>query len=392
MKNHYQSIKNLIVVIAIFFFANTSWAHTVENQLWYQQPASKWIESLPVGNGRLGAVVFGGVEQETIGLNISTLWSGEPSTKNVKNTGLDHLDRILNLYFNHESAKAEQLIKEHLLGNKLNYGTHLPMGDLLINFYDQKGKPTGYTRNLNLENAVASVNYKINGIDYQREVLVSHPDDVLIIRFKTQGDKKLAAKLHFKSKGIPYKTYKENSNIFAIEGDAFEKKHSDGKTGVHFYTGIEMTQCDGRIHINDEGIEFSGASVVELRICGYTSYKHNDPKARTLKQLTKLNSAKYDDIKSRHSNDYAELYQRNGLNLGNVAIKKPTDIRIQEMQKPGDDPGLYALFYNYARYRWNLDCLPSVASLSIYARQRISKRTSISGVETGRSIFRSVFG
>ena len=339
-----------VIFILFFLLSQTVTGKNNENKLWYKQPAGKWIESLPVGNGRLGAVRFGGIQQEKIGLNISTLWSGEPCTNNIKKTGPDNLNKIREHFFNNEYAEATNLIREHLLGNKENYGTHLPMGNLLINFDINKEKVTNYSRELNIENAVSSVNYSHDGAKYTREVLASNPDDVILIRLTSSQNKSLAAKMHFVSEGIPCNTMKISDNIFGIEGDAFESVHSDGKSGVHFFTALQVTKYNGEVTVTNEGIEFKDASLVEIRICGYTNYTLKNPKMQALQQIEGLNNQSFQEIKKRHISDYQNLYNRVTLNLGTGQSALPTDERIKNLTLSGNDPRLYALFYNYARY------------------------------------------
>lgn len=336
--------------LLLILFSQITFAQQLENKLWYEQPAEKWIESLPVGNGRLGAAVFGGIEHETLGLNISTLWSGEASSTNEKSTGLKNLPKIRDYYFNNEYAEAEKLIEQHLLGNKENYGTHLPMGSLFINFEVENKNVSNYKRKLDISKAIASVSFSVGGVEYEREILASHPNDVLIVRLSASGKKGLSPNLNFKSEGIPFKTLKVAKNIFGIEGDAFETKHSDGKTGVHFFTAIEVRNADGQVSVTDEGISIKNASDVELRICGYTSYVHQNPKERSLQQLASLKNTSYKTIKQKHIEDYQKLYNRASLSLGTEVSDLSTDKRIKALDNSGDDSQLYALFYNYARY------------------------------------------
>jgi len=342
--------KTKVISLLLILIVQNAFAQKPENKLWYRQPAEKWIESLPVGNGRLGAVVFGGIEKETLGLNISTLWSGEASTTNEKTTGLENLPKIRQHYFNEEYTEAEKLIEKHLLGNKENYGTHLPMGSLFLDFGIDAKKVSNYKRELDISKAIASVNFNLSGIEYSREVLASHPDDVLIIGLATSKKKALSAKLHFKTEGIPFETLKISENVFGIEGDAFETVHSDGKTGVHFFTAIQVFKCDGEVLVSNKGIAIKDATEVELRICGYTSYVHKNPKDRTLKQLYALEAKSYDKIKKKHIADYQALYNRVSLSLGSESSEIPTDARIKKQETPEGDPQLYALFYNFGRY------------------------------------------
>ncbi len=349
MELQINSKKALILLLFVLCFSAFSYAQ--KNKLWYKQPAEKWIESLPVGNGKIGAVVFGGISQEKLGLNISTLWSGEPSNKIEKPTGLENLDKIRTLLFNNELAEAEKLCEEHLIGNKENYGTHLPMGNLLFDFDFNEEEVTNYSRELDIKNALAKVEFKNGGKICSREVFASHPDDLLFVKFTSEKEKAINIKIQFDSQGLPVETSKISDEIFGIEGDAFETVHSNGKVGVHFFSAIQVKNCDGTFNITKNGIEVSKASYLELRISANTNYKSGSPEEKCLTQLQLVENKTYEDIRKIHIADYQRLFNRAHLELGDSSSQHiPTNERIKALEKPNDNPQLYALFYNYARY------------------------------------------
>ena len=150
--------------------------------LWYRRPASRWLESLPLGNGRLGAMQFGGVMSERIALNESTFWSGAPSSNHDNPGGAAHLAEIRSRLFGGDFAGASKLMQQHLLGRQDTYGTHLPVGDLMIRMQHAPDTVRGYRRDLSLDEAMARVEYGMGGVRYMREVLVSHPDNVIAVR------------------------------------------------------------------------------------------------------------------------------------------------------------------------------------------------------------------
>lgn len=336
----------ILLLVSTFIYGENK-----DNKLWYKQPAEKWIESLPLGNGRLGVLVFGGVETEQIGLNISTLWSGEASDKIEKASGLENLDKIRTLLFNNELAEAEKLCGEHLIGNKENYGTHLPMGNLLFDFGSSNQEVSNYKRELDIRNAMASVCFTKGGVSFKREVFVSHANNLIVIKLSADKKNSISSTVHFNPQGLPIQTSKIDPTIFGIEGDAFETIHSNGKVGVHFFTAIKVSKCDGKVSITEDGIEILGASNVELLVSANTNYKCDNPKEVSLCQLNDVQDKSYNEIRRAHIADYQTLFNRAGLSLGNSPKSTmPTDERINALKATGNDPELYALFYNYARY------------------------------------------
>jgi len=173
---------NKIIPLFIFLFISYSVFAQKENnaKLWYKQPAAQWVEALPVGNGHIGAMVFGGVEEELLQLNESTLWSGGPVKTKVNPASPTFLPQIREaLLKNQDYQKANELAKKM---QGLFTESYLPMGDLKI-IQDFKGvKPTVYYRDLNIENAMATTRFTVNGVEYTREIFTSAPDNILVIR------------------------------------------------------------------------------------------------------------------------------------------------------------------------------------------------------------------
>src|SRR5690554_4317433 len=169
-----------IACSVIFSFISYTSAQTLE--LWYAQPAEKWLESLPIGNGRLGAMIYGGVEREVIALNESSIWSGEHNPDQEIPFGKEKLSDLRKLFFEGKLEEGNQIAGEYLKGNQSAFGTHLPIGDMIIEPYHPEGKITKYRRSLNLEDAIGRVDYKIGRVSYSREYLASNPDDVLAFR------------------------------------------------------------------------------------------------------------------------------------------------------------------------------------------------------------------
>ncbi len=158
-------------------------------RLWYNQPASEWMESLPLGNGRLGAMIFGGIQKETIALNEITVWSGKVDPDQEKIVGKEKLLELRKYFFSGEIEKGNEIAKQLLVGSPHSYGTHLPVCNLNLQFDYPEGYIQNYSRELNLENAIATVNFTKGNVKYNREFFCSNPDNVLVV--KLSCDKKL---------------------------------------------------------------------------------------------------------------------------------------------------------------------------------------------------------
>src|ERR1700758_4549388 len=151
------------------------------DELWYDRPAERWLEALPVGNGRLGGMVYGGIQTERIALSESTAWSGAPATGEVNPEALPHLQEMRQLFFDGKYEEFQQLCNKCLPGHAKNFGTNLPLPELQLAF-DEAGDTSEYRRSLNLDTAIASVRFRSGDAVFTREILASHPNNLLALR------------------------------------------------------------------------------------------------------------------------------------------------------------------------------------------------------------------
>ena len=170
--------------------------------LWYPQAAQRWFEALPIGNGRLGGMVYGGADVERIRLSESTAWSGQPATTDVSPTALEQLPRIRELLFAGRYAQAQQLAGEHLLGSPTSFGTNLPLPEVQLD-HGPVQDPRGYHRRLSLEDGLVSVRYEVNGVVFTREVFASHPHGVIVVRESCDRPGSVGFRLSFATAGMP---------------------------------------------------------------------------------------------------------------------------------------------------------------------------------------------
>lgn len=332
--------------------------------LWYAQPARSWFEALPVGNGRLGAMVFGGAERERIGLNEDTLWSGEPRDT-VRYDAERHLDHVRRLVFAKKYEEAEACIERYMEGPEIE--SYLPLGDLEL-LFDEEGAVSDYRRELDLEEGIVRVRYRKNGALCTREIFVSAVDQVMAIRLHSEDKIGLTAVLH---SPLQFGVRQISGNRVAMSGrcpvrvlpntvrSSEPVQYVEGK-GIGFAVHLLAAADKGRVEASGGRIAVSGAKTVTLLLAAATSYNgfDQDPAARGKQPdrlceawLAQAEARGYDSLRERHGRDYAALFGRVALDLGGEEKSGlPTDVRIQAVKNGEDDPDLAALFFQYGRY------------------------------------------
>ncbi|WP_263367551.1 glycoside hydrolase family 95 protein [Edaphobacter bradus] len=321
-------------------------------ELWYVRPAERWLEALPVGNGRLGGMVFGGNATERIALSESTAWSGAPATGEVNPDALSHLSEIRELFFNGNYDEAQALCAKYLPGHAKNFGTNLPLSDLLLHF---SGSDTAmaYRRSLNLGDATAHVSYRSEDATFTREFFATHADGLLVVRLACTQPKLLGFRLEF-DKGVLPNTVSTNGNDTLVQqGDCYEKMHSSGHDGVAFEIRAKVIAEGGTTAATDQAIEVRGADVVTVLVAIGTSYGGADPGDTCKEMLQRAANKSYAELRERHVADYQPLYRRMSLDLGETPAavrRQPIDVRRKAMNNGAEDPELLALFFQYGRY------------------------------------------
>jgi alpha-L-fucosidase 2 len=319
--------------------------------LWYRTPATRWLEALPVGNGRLGAMAFGGVEHERLALNESTVWSGAPSEQYDNPSAREHLGEIRGLLFEGKYAQASDLCARHVFGREDSYGTHLPMADLLLDFNLGGKEVREYRRDLDLDEAVARVEFACDGVRYRREVIASHPDRVVAVRLTCDKPGRLAFTAKLSSGNLPGKVSAPDNRTLALVGHAWEKKHSNGSTGVTFACQVRVLTTKGKVTRHEDRLEVEGADAVTFLIAANTTFCSPSPEFLCREQLEAAARRSYGKLRGAHTADHRRLFRRVQLDLGEAeAAQRPLDQRLAAVRAGGDDPKLAALFFQYARY------------------------------------------
>lgn len=316
-------------------------------ELWYAQPAEVWMESLPVGNGRLGAMTYGGIEEEKLALNESTMWSGQYNENQNKPFGREKMNQLRKLFFEGKLLEGNRIAGDNLHGNQTSFGTHLPIGDLKMQFIYPAGKVTHYRRSLSLDEAVSSISFNSGGVNYKREYFATNPDDVLVLRLT--ADKQKAINMSMTLDLMRQADLSVEDNQLVFTGKVDFPLHGPG--GVCFEGRIAVLADNGEVQMGRSSVSIKEADAVTLIVDVRTDYKNPDYKTLCADGVKKAAAKSYDELKQAHVKDYNTLYNRVSVNFGNDVNKTlPTDVRWKKVKEGGTDTGLDALFFQYGRY------------------------------------------
>jgi len=318
--------------------------------LWYRRPAKGWFEAVPIGNGRLGAMVFGGVDTERIALDESTLWSGAPDD-NVNPEGLGRLAEIRQLFFDGHSREAVDGCARYLLGRKGNYGTHLPLGDLRLDLDLPEGEVARYRRELDLGEGIARQSFRIGDTQFTQEVIASHPDGVIAAHLTADGPQGLSLAVSLDSGSPPSRQTTEGPDTIVMVGQARESVHSDGNTGVAFECRVRVLADGGTVKTEGGAIRVSGARVVTLLVAAHTDFGGAHPRDLCGREIRLASAKSYAAVRRDHVADHGRLFGRVFIDLGGEeALALPTDRRWELLRAGQADPQLAAMLFQYGRY------------------------------------------
>ncbi len=335
--------------------------------LWYRQPATHWNEALPIGNGRLGAMVFGGVNEERLQLNEDTLWSGAPHDYNHPGA-FEHLAEIRKLIAEEQFAEAEKLGNEKMLGIPKGQASYQPLGDLKVSF-SHHGETTDYRRALDLRNAIARVSYQVGGVRFTREVFISYPDQVMVMRLTCDQPGGLNFDLALSSphtNGV----HVSPEGQLTMSGEVKIGHIPAGKHGTRFAAGIRVIVEGGEIAAGENRLSVRNArtaTVLYSAATSYRNYRDNDGDARSLceKHLETASGKPWTALRDAHIADVRALFDRVAFDLelrkGNwssdapvrtmaEALKLPTDQRVEDAKNGIRDPLLIVQSFQLGRY------------------------------------------
>ena len=311
--------------------------------LWYTRPATNWErEALPIGNGRLGAMIFGGTAKERIQLNEDTLWAGGPRDCNNPEA-LPALPEVRRLLFAGQPAAAMKLANEKLMGKPLTLRPYQSLGDLRFDLPGHEDA-TDYRRELDLDSAVARVNYRVGDVTYTRELFASHPDQVLVLRFTASQPGKLTLFATL-DREQEFTTSTRPPNLVQMGGTL-----DDGK-GLEYYVAVQAVVDDGQVFAPVRRLEVRDATTATLILGAATNFGGQDCEETVLEQLRLVAKKPYRELLKAHVADHQRLFRRVQLDLGGAHPNgEPTDVRLARVKAGGTDPQLLATFFQLGRY------------------------------------------
>ncbi|MDR7131991.1 alpha-L-fucosidase 2 [Algoriphagus sp. 4150] len=338
----------------ILFVSLTSMGYAQNDQLklWYKQPAGEvWTDALPIGNGRLGAMVYGNVEQEIIRLNEHTVWSGGPN-RNDNPDALDALPEIRKLIFEGKQKEAELLAAKTIQSKKSHGQKFQPVGDLIIDFSGH-AEFTDYRRELDIEQAISRVSYVVDGVTYTREAIASLADQVIAVRLTASEPGKISFSSSLTTPQ-PNATIGSNGDKnLILSGTTTDHEGVSGQ--VKFTALARIKTKGGAIAAKDNALVVSGADEATVYISiatNFVNYKDlsGDDAARAEAFLEKGAARSFPDLMKDHLAEYQNYFNRVSLDLGHSeADQLPTDVRLKNF-RTGNDPQLVTLYYQYGRY------------------------------------------
>ncbi len=353
----------ILILGFVLMLAANSWAMPKAPEanpwnllLWYPEPALEWTEALPVGNGRLGGMVFGGVEREHIQFNEDSLWTGIP--REYTNAGAsEYLPEIRRMLFEGAQREAEELALRTFMSVPLRQERYQPFGDIWIEFTGEGGEITDYRRKLDLNTAVASVQYKQGKATYTRSVFSSFPDQVLVVRIVSETKTRLDLTI---SMATPHAEahVRASDDVIYLGGrvsDYLDRRENISRPSIlKFESRLKVYEHDGELARDGSKLRITRASAVTLILAGATSYKNytevDADAARRCEQVLNAVEGDYDSLLERHIRDHQALFRRVEIDLGRTEqAAKPTHERILDFSK-GNDPDLSALVFQYGRY------------------------------------------
>ena len=311
----------------------------------FDRPAQSWNEALPVGNGRLGAMVFGGVPRERIQFNEETLWTGGPHDYSHPGAS-EYLAKIRELLFAGKPREAEALAMERFMSVPLGQMAYQPFGDLAIDLPGHE-RFTDYGRSLDIGRALSGVTYKVNGTAFAREVFASHPDQVIVVRLTADRRKALAFNVSLDS---PHET-----KSLSRDGD-LQTLTVAVKDGALRGVALLRIETDGRIDPEGRALAVTDARWATIYLAAATNFVNyrdvsGDAARRAGRDLDRLKGKSFKRIRAEHVADHRALFDRFDIDLGsNGRESLPMDRRLRAFAAAPEDPGLVALYVQYGRY------------------------------------------
>lgn len=341
----YQVFRFLSLYLSVGFIVSSvdCLAQGQQHQIWFNKPAGNWNEALPVGNGRVGAMIFGGVELERIQLNEESVWTGRREDF-VNPKAKESLSRIRQLLFDGKYKDADALAQQSMMGNKITPSSYQTLGDLTVQFKTAGQAFSQYKRQLNIDEAIASVVYQNEGVQYSREIFSSAVDQVLVIRLTASKSKSISVDAVLSRPG--------NTAVISAEGNTLVmREHTGNGVGVKLITRMQVVHENGLMSVANNTISVTHADIVTIYLTASTDYQSSSYQEDTKQQLAAAVVKPYDQLKRDHIRDYQEYFNRVSIALGHTDNESlPTDERLRNFAAGNPDPALISLYYQFGRY------------------------------------------
>ncbi len=325
-------------------------------RLWYDKPASEWTEALPVGNGSLGGMIYGGIDREHIQFNEDTLWTGMP--RDYSNPeAYEYLSQIRELLVRGKQKEAEELGMQKFMSSPLRQERYQPFGNVWLEFPGDS-ETSAYRRELDLERGVASVQYKKGAVTFTRTVFCSYPDQIMMIHLAADQPSRLAVTVSMTSPHTESRIEVQGDTL-RLSGrvsDYLQTRENAVRSSIlKFESRLKVFHQNGILDAKDNHLSIAAADEITLVLTAATSYKNYqdvtaDPTERCENVLSKI-TGNFSEMLEKHIADHQKLFQRVSISLGDnqKQSKKPTDLRIREFHEM-NDPHLAALVFQYGRY------------------------------------------
>ncbi len=354
-----MSVKLFLTFICLSLFSSLMAYTQCDQRLWYKQPAREWIEALPLGNGRLGAMVFGNPNHEIIQLNEESIWAGSKINNNNPNA-LAHLKELQQELFKSNYEKANQIAEENFVGMPPRIRSYQPFGNLLIN-YKWESTPTGYSRQLDLETGIVTSEFLVDGKKYKQKVWISAPDNLMVVQVESANNGLINSEISLhRAKDatvqvLPVGTIKLNGQIV----DENDPQTGSGGKHMKFAGELRLTTDNGTITTTDTSLIISNAKRITMTFTAATDYDISkldfnrtiDPENICKSILDKTSNYSSQILEERHLEEYKSVFNRVELSLGTDKLNYlPTDERLNLVKEGGSDNGLVVLYFQYGRY------------------------------------------
>uniref|UniRef100_UPI003FED98ED glycosyl hydrolase family 95 catalytic domain-containing protein n=1 Tax=Prevotella sp. TaxID=59823 RepID=UPI003FED98ED len=340
-----MKVKQVITIVLSAMLGIEVMAADSKPALVYSRPSAKWMGALPLGNGRLGAMVYGGTDVETIALNEVTMWSGQPDPEANNLCGPDRLREMREAFLSGDYKRGNDLGWQYLCGHGKSFGTNLPFGDLLIE--TGGGDVSGYRRELALDEAVARVGFVCGGTRFSREYFASNPAQALVVRYTADKAHALSATVSMRM--LRHSEVTARANQIDITGDARFDKNGEG--GVRFRGIVRVMADGGSVRAVGDRLVVDRADAMTIIVDIRTDFQNLNYRSLCLNTVETAASRTYDELKREHVADFKAIFDRMDIDLGRPTTDaNTTDEMFAEAHKGLSNPAFDALFFQYGRY------------------------------------------